>query len=280
VHTGYGPYDAAYGFGAIWVATVHGVSKLDPRTGRVLAHVDLRNHSEWSNVAVGDGAVWFLGRSTRAPMVLRIDRTTLKPLHTIPLPNPRGAAYEGIAAAGGIVCVGRLGAGPGTICMPEHGGQRMALPGPPMPTPRVAAGCAIWIGGSAITRRDADTRRPIEIRLPTRGDATAITTDRGTVWAAINFHRRASQLWGIARGRVIRRIQLRTRDVTAMTAIAGGVWVMTGGTRPRIFAVRPNGQLSHVATVAADNHALIASPHALWALSYRSGTALRITRTR
>lgn len=285
VAAGAGAYDVRYGLGAVWVATIRGVTELDPSSGRVVGRVDLENHSEWSNVAVGDGAVWFLGAKPSGPVIVRLDPTTLRADPPIALPNRSGGAYEGIAVTGGVACVGRLQAQPGTVCLSEHGGPSWFLParGPPEGVagfaPHAAAGGALWIGGASLTRLDPVTRNTTTIGLPPRGRATALAADRGALWAAIDVYRRPSQLWRITAGRVDRRITLQARGVSALAATAGGVWVVTGGTSIRVSTVRPDGALVAVATVAADDHALTASPTALWATHYRSGTVLRLTRS-
>lgn len=278
VHTGYGPYDLAYGFGAVWVATVHGVSRLDPRTGRVEATIEVPgNTSEWSNVAVGGGSVWYLGATTTGPRVTRIVPATSAVAGTITLPTVTGRAYDGLVEAAGTVCVGVLSRGPQTVCS-AGAGRVFSLAGSSTLAPRLAAGGAVWIGGSQLVRLDPVIRRRVTIALPPGESAVALASDGSTVWAAVESGGRPADLWQIHGSRVVRRITLKARLVSALAAWRGAVWIMAGEPRPRVLAVGPNGGVTPVAAVDRSDRTLLATPNALWVTHFRAGTVTRLSR--
>jgi hypothetical protein len=284
-HAGAGSYDVAYGLGAVWVATGRGVSKLDPSTGRVIGRADLHNRSEWSNLTVADGSVWFLGANAGGWMVARVNPRTMRANRPTRLPYPSGTAYEGIAVAGGVVCVGRIQRRPVTVCVSTRGGRRLLVPlagrsvGVAGFAPRIGAEGKIWIGGPSLTQFDPSTRSISAVDLPPGGNVAALAAGGSTVWAVLNIRDRPSQVWTIVGGRVDHRVVIQEQGVAALAVWHGSVWVMTEGARPRVAAMRPDGSLAFVAVVPADEHTLAASPAALWAARYRTGTVVRVTRT-
>ena len=60
----------------------------------------------------------------------------------------------------------------------------------------------------------------------------------------------------------------------SMAARDGRVWLLAAG---GVYAVRPDGVMSHIATVPRRSHGLVATPTALWTAEYLSGTVIEIS---
>lgn len=57
------------GFGAVWTTGASGIVRIDPRSGRITAHVNARSAGLIPSLATGEGAVWMLTRH----QITRID---------------------------------------------------------------------------------------------------------------------------------------------------------------------------------------------------------------
>ena len=139
------PYDAAAGFGSIWISMAAGLTKLDPGSGRVLGTVTIPNSGEWSNVAVGGGAVWFGAGGT----VVRVAPATGRVLSRINIGLADGTqAFEWIGANSHGFCTTQLVAKPGraAICFDITLKTRFIAHAGPGPIAATTNG-DIWVGG-------------------------------------------------------------------------------------------------------------------------------------
>ena len=90
----------AVGAGAVWAVNPDGsVSRIDPKTGRIVATID--KNPAWT-IAAGDEGVWFLGSDDPITAVTRIDPRTNRVTQRIPV----GADNLGGVAVGGGLGVG------------------------------------------------------------------------------------------------------------------------------------------------------------------------------
>jgi hypothetical protein len=288
IRVGYGPYEARYGLGRVWVATVAGIVSIDPVSGKLAGRVNLHNQSEWSNVAVGGGEVWFLGGRVPAGMgpqalLVPVDATTIRAGTPIMINHTGKEAFESVGASGEGVCAGRIGGVPvssaGTMCVLRRAGAApffvRAGPGPLL---GVSDG-TIWIGGATLVRLNPRTRTAHTVAVAKRGKVVALVADGHALWAAINYADRSAELWRIADDHVDWRIAIRARNVTSLASVGGGLWVMLAGRHSnRIDVVLPSGALRPVAKVPMDARSLTASPAALWTTRYQSGVVLEISR--
>jgi hypothetical protein len=288
IRVGYGPYEARYGLGRVWIANVAGIASVDPVTGLPVGRANLRNQSEWSNVALGGGAVWFLGG--RAPagtslqaMLVPVDATTIRAGAPIMIAHTSKEAFLDIGASGDGVCAGRIGGVPsslaGTVCVSR---QRRAAPffvrAGPGPLLGVSDG-TIWIGGKTLVRLNPRTHVTHTIAVARGGSVVALVADGDALWAAVNYSNRSAELWRITGNHIDRRITIRAREVTSLASVGGGLWVMLAGRHSkRIEVVLPWGALRPVATVSMDARSLTASPTALWTTRYQSGVVLEISK--
>jgi hypothetical protein len=288
IRVGYGPYEARYGLGRVWVANVAGIVSVDPVSGKPVGRANLQNQSEWSNVALGGGAVWFLGGTVPAGMspqaiLVPVDPTTIRAGTPIMIDHPGKEAFENVGASADGVCAGRIGGVPsssaGTVCVSHTPGAApffvRAGPGPLL---GVADG-TIWIGGGALVRVDLRTRTTHTVAAAEDGKVIALVADGAALWAAVNYANRSAELWRIVDNHVDGRIAIRAGYVTSLASVGGGLWVMLAGRHSnRIDVVLPSGALRPVAKVPTDARSLTASPAALWTTRYQSGTLLEISK--
>ena len=186
IRVGYGPYEARYGLGRVWVANVAGIVSVDPVSGKPVGRADLGNDSEWSNLALGDGAVWFLGG--RAPagtgpqaMLVSVNATTLRADRPIMIASTGKEAFENIGASPDGVCAGRIGGVPpsaGTVCVSRQARAApffvTAGPGPLLGVPDGT----IWIGGGTLVRLDPRTRTTSTVAAANDGKVIALAVRR------------------------------------------------------------------------------------------------------
>jgi hypothetical protein len=287
VRVGYGPYEARYGLGRVWIANVAGIASVDPVSGKPVGRANLRNQSEWSNVALGGGAVWFLGGRVPAgmnpqAMLVPVDATSIRAGTPIMITHTGKEAFLDIGASGDGVCAGRIGGVPsslaGTVCVSRQPGATPFFVGAgPGPLLGVSDG-TIWIGGNTLVRLNPRTHATHTVAVANGGSVVALVADGDALWAAANYSNRSSELWRIADNHIDRRIAIRARDVTSLASVGGGLWVMLAGRHSkRIEVVLPSGALRPVATVPMDARSLTASPAALWTTRYQSGVVLEIS---
>jgi hypothetical protein len=284
IRVGYGPYEARYGLGRVWVANVAGIVSVDPVSGTPVGRANLHNQSEWSNVALGGGAAWFLGG--RVPtgmspeaMLVPVDATTIRAGTPIMIAHTGKQAFENVGASGDGVCAGRIGASAGTVCVSRKPGAAPFFVGAgPGPLLGVSDG-TIWIGGKTLVRLSPRTHATQTVAIANGGSVVALVADGDALWAAVNYANRSAELWRIADNHIDRRIAIRARGVTSLASVGGGLWVMLAGRHSnRIEVVLPSGALRPVATVPMDARSLTASPAALWTTRYQSGVLLEISK--
>ncbi len=91
IHVPGGVTDVAVGYGSVWAPGNGVVSRIDPRTNRVIGSIPLSGNSDYRDVAAGGGGVWVTDSGRRT--VTRIDPATDEVVATIPLPtSPIGVA--------------------------------------------------------------------------------------------------------------------------------------------------------------------------------------------
>jgi len=288
VRVGYGPYEARYGLGRVWVANVTGIVSVDPVSGKPVGRANLHNDSEWSNVALGGGAAWFLGGRVSAgmrpqAMLVSVNASTIRADRPIMIASTGKEAFLDIGASGDGVCAGRIGGVPsssaGTVCVSHTPGAApffvRAGPGPLLG----ASDGTIWIGGKTLVRLNPRTRTAHTVAVAKGGEVVALVADGDDLWAAVNYAHRSAELWRIVDNHVDRRIASRFRAVTSLASVGGGLWVMLAGRHSnRVDVVLPSGALRPVAKVPMDARSLTASPAALWTTRYQSGVLLEISK--
>jgi DNA-binding SARP family transcriptional activator/ABC-type branched-subunit amino acid transport system substrate-binding protein/streptogramin lyase len=178
------PWSVAVGLGGVWVTdgSSHLV-RVDPRTSRVLARVDV-GHS-LNDVAVGEGAIWTI--SGRAATVSRIDPRTLRVTDRIPIVSrPGAAAPYPIAIRAGLGSIWVLNANVAAVTRIdattrgvtetvrigiEHGPMRLA----------VGAGAA-WVanGDGTLSRIGAEAKVATTTAIGSR--LLDVVAGRGGVW--------------------------------------------------------------------------------------------------
>jgi hypothetical protein len=288
IRVGYGPYEARYGLGRVWVANVAGIVSVEPVSGKPVGRANLHNQSEWSNVALGGGAVWFLGGRVLAGMNLQamlvpVDATTIRAGTPIMISHTGKDAFRDIGASEDGVCAERIAGVPsspaGTVCVSrQRGAAPFFVRAGPGPLLGVSDG-TIWIGGKTLVRLNPRTHVTHTVAIANGGSVVALVADGDALWAAVNYSNRSAELWRIADNHIDRRIAIRARDVTSLASVGGGLWVMLAGRQlNRIEVVLPSGALGPVATVPMDARSLTASPAALWTTRYQSGVVLEISK--
>lgn len=265
------PYDAAAGFGSIWISMAAGLTKLDPGSGRVLGTVTIPNSGEWSNVAVGGGAVWFGAGGT----VVRVAPATGRVLSRINIGLADGTqAFEWIGANSHGFCTTQLVAKPGraAICFDITLKTRFIAHAGPGPIAATTNG-DIWVGGPSLAEVDIRTRTTHLLATPRGSTVSALAADGTGLWAAVELDReKHAELWHVVNRRVVSRIPIDATWV-GNVAVADGALVVVpyrlGEARPTAFVVGRGGKLTPIATLAKDNHNILGTRTALWAVSYR-----------
>jgi len=127
--------DVAVGAGSVWVSDPHGsaVSRVDPRTGRVIASISLGSATEGHTapIAFGEGSVWVALGAER--MLFQIDPRSNAVVRTFPV----GPAPSDTAVGGGSVWVADGAGGPLTRVNVAAGHASTVVLG--LPTVAVAA---------------------------------------------------------------------------------------------------------------------------------------------
>jgi hypothetical protein len=227
------PGDVVAGEGSVWVRSLDASGtlwRLDPRTGRVLGHVDLGPPRAPFSLAVGDGSVWTINADGR---LVQVDVRTLRVISSRAI--PQGA--DGIATGFGSVWVTCCGPdsrqGEGELLNIDLRTDEVAplmpkIPLPGRPGPVATGFGSVWVVNHAggVWRVDPATRHVISIPLPwSRQSLAQIAVGAGAVW-------------GIDRAQGVfeldpssERIGLPIRVPGAqmgLAAGAGAVWVNSG----------------------------------------------------
>jgi hypothetical protein len=274
------PSDAASGFGSIWISAAAGLTKLDPRSGRVVGTVRIANTGEWTNVAVGGGSVWFGSGGT----IVRVDPTSGRVLSRTRFGRDDGTqAFEWIGANADGVCTTQLvaKAGRAAFCFDTNLKRRFVAKAGPGPIAATTSG-DIWVGGPTLSSIDIRTRTTHSLAIPRGSKVSALAPDGAGLWAAVEFHRgKAAEIWHIIDRRVVSRTQIDATWVENIAFADGALVVVPyriGEGQPTAEVVEADGTLRPVATLAKDNHNVLGTPDALWAISYRHNLVTRISR--
>lgn len=277
IRVGYGAYDVAAGDGGLWVAVAHGVTRIDPQRAVVSGHVRLANDMEWTNLATGGATVWYLHGLPGGAAVTRFDARSPSVRRTWLLPRPAGSAFEELAATRLGACVRELATHPEIDCVAAGSGRHSRLRSFRGVTPHIAAtaGGEIAVGGQAVRLFDPATGavRTL-VRLGRGMSASLVAGDAARIWAIVTRPNARAELWGIAGTHVGRRVTLPIDYAVSMAARDGRVWLLAAG---GIYAVRPDGVMSRIATVPRRSRGLAATPAALWTAEYQSGTVIEIS---
>ena len=170
----------AVGAGAVWAIDPDpSVSRIDPRTGRIIATIDSRVVP--STIAAGPEGVWFL--SWQSSSVMRIDPRRNRVAQTIPI----GSDFlSGIA----------VGAGAVWVTSPQDGLLWRIEPGPHAITRSIDVGVgvnyvafgdgAVWTGNwmdGTVSRIDPRTNT-VTTKVPV-GAPQALAAGAGSVWVSV-----------------------------------------------------------------------------------------------
>jgi streptogramin lyase len=172
-----GAVDVAVGEGAVWISGFRRMTRLDPNTGRVAATVDTPGTEDYSQIAVGLGAVWVTADGGR---LYRIDPTTNRVVATIPV----GGSIQGVETAGGYVWVTRPAEGVGELIRVDPATNRVTgapIEVGPGPVAAVYAFGALWVTNSSpssVVRVDPSTGT-----VSTMGFTGRVAAGYGSLWA-------------------------------------------------------------------------------------------------
>jgi DNA-binding beta-propeller fold protein YncE len=89
-----GPTAVAVGLGGVWVSQpVQGVvTRIDPRTDKVIAHIHIPPSPGWGTLAVGAGSIW----AGWAKQIFRIDPKTNRIIASARIGKHVGTDYRGL----------------------------------------------------------------------------------------------------------------------------------------------------------------------------------------
>jgi streptogramin lyase len=279
IHIPSGAVDVAVGEGAVWVSGFRRMTRFDPNTGRVAATVDTPGTEDYSQIAVGLGAVWVTADGGR---LYRIDPTTNRVVATIRV----GGSIQGVETAGGYVWVTRPAEGVGELIRVDPATNRVTgapIEVGPGPVAAVYAFGALWVTNSssqAVVRVDPSTGK-----VNTTGFNGRVAAGVGFLWAA----------WEDTVVRVDPKSgrPTATSRVPRAQAVAvghGRVWVLASpkSSSPTLFyPVKHTAQLWQIDPM--NNHivgrplrmdalqpiALAVGGRAVWVADYNSGTITR-----
>jgi virginiamycin B lyase len=277
VHVPAGAEDLVAGDGAVWVAGVGAVSRIDPASGRVVATISTPLTGEWSHVAAGDGSIWITsGLDGGRGVVYRIDPSSDRVVAAIAV----GGTVVGIAVGAGSAWVTRPEDGPGEVVRIEARTNRVTgapIKVGPGPLQVTYGQGAVWV---------QNTSPPSAMRIdPTTGRVSAApvvgAVGYGSLWAAVD-----DSLWRVdpRTGRVLASVHLPRAQAVAA---GGAVWVLAapGWTAltwhaAAIWEVDPNSNRVIGTPVALDLQqpiAVAATANDIWvAGGYMKGTVTRI----
>jgi hypothetical protein len=279
IHVPAGAVDLALGAQGVWVSGFGAVSRIDPSTNQVVATVETPGTEDFSQIAVGWGAVWV---TADRGAVYRIDATTNRVVATIEV----GGTVQGIEAGGGYVWVTRPTEGTGELVRVDPATNRVA--GTPIEVGSGPATVVFGFGSLWVT----NTSPLSVVRVdPSSGK---VTTVEFTGSVAVGY----GALWATSDGSVV-RADPKTGRPTASIPIAraqtaavgaGRVWVLASpeSSSPTLFY-----PIQHTAALweidpatdrtvgepvlmdALQPNALAAGDTAVWVADYDSETVTR-----
>jgi DNA-binding beta-propeller fold protein YncE len=173
-----GAVDVALGEGAVWVSGFGRMTRLDPNTDQVVATVGTPGTEDYSQIAVGLGAVWVTADGGR---VYQIDPTTNRVVATVLVGGP----IQGVEAAGGSIWVTRPAEGVGELIRVDPATSRVTgapIKVGPGPVAVLYAFGALWVTNSSptsVVRVDPSTGK-----VSTTGFNGRVAAGFGSLWAA------------------------------------------------------------------------------------------------
>ncbi len=261
-----------------------GIAQLDPRTGRLMHLIRIPNHSEWDDLAYGDGELWYL--EAHGTLTAVNPATRIRLAHTAfggdpALKGRTSQSWSWVAATAGGVCVGRLASGTrtGVLCFDAALGRRRLVEGGPFPILADAGGKVI-AGGSGL--HEIGFQPGSASAVPGFGNAhvTALAVADTGLWAAVESegeHPRA-EIWHIVGHNTVSKTMTNTRYIQNIAVNDAGVWVLFPTAKHMVLAAaEPDGTLKRVAMLPADARSLVVTPGALWTANFRGSTVARIT---
>jgi DNA-binding beta-propeller fold protein YncE len=276
-----GAVDVAVGEGAVWVSGFGRMTRLDPDADRVVATVKTPGTEDYSQVAVGLGAVWVTADGGR---LYRIDPTTNRVVATILVGGP----IQGVETGGGSVWVTRPAEGDGELIRVDPATNRVTgqpIQVGPGPVAVLYAFGALWVTNSAVVRVDPSTSK-----VSTTGFNGRVAAGFDSLWAAWeDTVVRADP----TSGRPTATIRLPRAQAVAVGH--GRVWVLASpkSSSPTLFyPVKHTAALWEIDPVtnriigtplrmdALQPIALAVGGRALWVADYNSGTITRLDLVR
>ena len=242
----------------------------------------IANNGEWTNVAAGGGAIWYLESPGK---LVAVDPSRSEVTRVIRLSAARGrAAFEFAGASFQGTCVSQIAptSRAGLLCLPRTAKRVIRISAGPGPIAGAPDG-SLWVGGPSLTQLTLTPRKTKSIPLPRKTSVDAVAARGDSVWVAVNFSSRTSakaQLWQLKRGKVVHRFPVPGAWVAAVAPARGRVWLLTEprrGKMAEIKVISRSGRLRSVSRVARTSRVLVAAPSSVWTLDYRSGTATVIT---
>jgi virginiamycin B lyase len=226
-----GAVDVAVADGTVWVSGFGKLSRLDAGTGRVVATVGTPGTEDYSQVAVGLGAVWVTADRGR---LYRVDPATNRVLATIVIGGP----IQGVDTGAGSVWVTRIAGEHGDLIRVDPATNQVGsvIEVGPGPGAVLYAFGALWV---------TNTSPPSVDRVdPSTGQVTAV---RFTGLIAAGY----GSLWAVSSGAspsasFVVRVDPMTEEAMATVRVpraeaaavgAGGVWVLAGprSSSPTLF---------------------------------------------
>jgi hypothetical protein len=279
IHIPSGAVDVAVGKGAIWVSGFGTMTRVEPSTDRVVAAVKTPGTKDYSQVAVGLGAVWVTADGGR---LYRIDPNSDRVVATILVEGP----IQGVETGGGSVWLTRPTEGDGELIRVEPATNRVTgapIEVGPGPIAALYGFGAVWVTNSSpssVVRVDPSTGT-----VSTTGFTGRVAAGYGSLWATSDD--------SVVRADPKTGHQTATVRVPRAQAVAvgqGRVWVLASPTSssPTLFyPVKNTAALWEIDPMnnrivgrplrldALQPIALAAGGRAVWVAAYDSGTITR-----
>jgi hypothetical protein len=274
-----GAVDVAVGEGAVWVSGFGRTTRLDPSTDLLVATVNTPGTEDYSQIAVGLGAVWVTADGGR---LYRIDPTTNRVVATILVGGP----IQGVETGGGYVWATRPAEGVGQLIRVDPATNRVTgapIEVGPGPVAALYAFGALWVANSSpssVVRVDPSTGKVSAASFSGR-----VAAGFGSLWAAWeDTVVRADPKTGRPTATV------RVPRAQAVAVGRGRVWVLASpkSSSPTLFypvkhtaalwAIDPMSNRIVGGPIRLDGLqpiALAVGGRALWVADYNSGTLTR-----
>jgi glutamine cyclotransferase len=160
--------DVATGFASVWVTGSNGVTRVDPGSATVIAHIPVSGTGDHSGIAVGEGSVWVTAPELRPDgsrgNLVRIDPDTNEITATIHIGGP----IQYLAVGSGSVWVTLPDAGRSTVFRVDPGSDRVigSIPVADASGPIVIGEGSVWVTrpwvGGSVTEIDPATGRVVD----------------------------------------------------------------------------------------------------------------------